>query len=100
MEMPIGQVTPAHGVYATEAHIDGNSYPAITNVGFTSFDQEKTEKIETHIIGFNGDLYQKKLSIDFLWRMRDFIPFQSVELLAKQLLSDKVNRMKKMEGTI
>ncbi len=100
MLMPLGWVTPAHGVYATTAYVDGNAYPAITNVGFTSFDKEKLERIETHIIGFEGDLYQEKLAIDFLGRMRDFVPCQSVEALAKQLLSDKEMRMKMMEERI
>lgn len=100
MLMPLGQVTPAHGVYATTAYVDGTAYPAITNVGFTSFDKEKIERIETHIIGFEGDIYQKELTLDFLGRMRDFVPCQSVEELAKQLLSDKEMRMKMMEETI
>lgn len=100
MRMPLGQVTPTHGVYATTAYVDGNAYPAITNVGFTSFDKEKLERIETHIIGFEGNLYQEKLAIDFLGRMRDFVPCQSVEGLRKQLLSDKEMRMKMMEERI
>ena len=99
MEMPIGQEVPAHGVYATTACIDGVSYPAITNVGYTSFDKIKKERVETHIIGFDGDLYRKELTIDFLKKMRDFIPFQSVEELVKQLSSDKKTRVKMTEGT-
>lgn len=100
MLMPSGRVTPAHGVYATTAYVDGKAYPAITNVGFTSFDKEKIERIETHIIGFEGDIYQEKLTLDFLGRMRDIVPCQSVEKLVKQLLSDKEMRMKMMEEKI
>ena len=100
MLIPSGRVTPAYGVYATTAYVDGKAYPAITNVGFTSFDKEKLERIETHIIGFEGDIYQEELAIDFLGRMRDFVPCQSVEELVKQLLSDKEMRMKMMEEKI
>ncbi len=100
MLMPTARVTPAYGVYATTAYVGEKGYPAITNVGCTSFDKERVERIETHIIGFDDDLYGKSLSVAFLWRMRDFVPYESVDALAKQLLSDKEERMKKMEETI
>lgn len=94
-----GMLLPKYGVYATTACADGQSYPAITNVGVTSFDKVKIERIETHIIGFDGNLYGKKITIDFLRRIRGFINYRNVTELEKQLQADKEERLKFTEET-
>jgi len=89
--------TPKHGVYATNALVGENVYPAITNVGTTSFDEVKIERIETHILNFDDDLYGKNIEIQFLYHLRDFIPFDNTDSLKQQLQLDKENRLKRME---
>lgn len=98
MAMPEGMLLPKYGVYATTAYADGRAYPAITNVGTTSFDKVKIERIETHLIGFSGDLYGKIVTVDFLRRMRGFISYCGVEKLEKQLRADREERLKITEG--
>lgn len=95
---PEESLKPKYGVYATFAYLEGKQYPAITNVGTTSFDKVKIERVETHIIGFDGDLYGKTITIDFLCWMRGFVPYRSVEELEKQLKSDREDRLKITEG--
>ncbi len=88
---------PKYGVYATNAWIDGSKYVAVTNVGETSFDRAKIVRIESNLFDFNQDIYGKQLKLEFLYRMRDFIPFESVNQLKNQLEQDKENRLKAEE---
>ncbi len=95
---PEGSLTPKYGVYATSVYAEGKKYPAITNVGTTSFDKVKVERVETHLINFDGNLYGKKITIDFLDWMRGFVSYRSVKELEKQLKSDREERLKITEG--
>lgn len=98
--IPRGKVVPQYGVYATVAYVDGKSYKAITNVGVTSFDKEKIERVETYLIDFDSDIYGKKIRIDFLRQMRKFVSFKNVCDLEEQLIKDKKNRKEIMEEEI
>lgn len=90
---PDEQILPKYGVYATEVYIGGEKYSAITNVGSTSFDTEKTERVESHLLDFDGTLYGKTIMVRFLERMRDSVRYHSVDELEKQLLKDRKNRI-------
>ena len=92
MVAPPDKVLPAYGVYATEVTVEDKRYKAITNVGETSFDKKRIERIETHLLDFGGDLYGKQITVHFLSKLRNFIPFRSVEELEKQLMEDREAR--------
>lgn len=80
------------GVYATITKIGDKAYKSITNVGTTSFDEIEKSRIETHILDFNGDLYAKAITVEFLYYMRDFKSFVSTNELKSQLDEDKKER--------
>lgn len=84
----IPTLIPANGVYAVRAAIDGVSWPGAANVGPNPTFGEEARKVETHVIGFQGTLYGKSLSVDFVKKIRDTRPFASVQELAKQIQSD------------
>lgn len=85
-------IKPKCGVYATNVYIDGVPKKAITNVGTTSFDEEKIERVESHILDFSADLYGKEIEVEFLYYMRDFKSFASTDELKTQLDEDKKTR--------
>lgn len=91
---------PKDGVYATETVYQGKTYASITNVGKTSFDEIEVRNIETHILEFDSDIYGEKIEIQFLDKMRDFIPFSNLDDLRAQLKKDKEERMKYTEGQL
>lgn len=77
-----------HGVYKTRVIIDGKEYYGVTNYGGQpTFGEEKTV-IETHVKGFNGDLYGKKIFVIFLDYIRDIIKFSDTRKLTEQLKKD------------
>lgn len=81
---------PADGVYASWAHVNGNAYPAMTNVGTCPTFDGCPRTVEVYIIDYSGDLYGKDLRVDFLERVRKEKKFPSVEALKKQMAEDVV----------
>jgi riboflavin kinase/FMN adenylyltransferase len=89
-------VMPLRGVYLTAVRVrDGqpNSpiFSAMTNIGFNpTFGLERLS-IETHILGFDGDLVGQELEVFFLARLRDEQKFSGVEALRDQLNRDRAH---------
>ncbi|MBR6737142.1 MAG: riboflavin biosynthesis protein RibF [Clostridia bacterium] len=77
-----------NGVYKTETFIDGNVYKGITNVGSQPTVNGESIVIETHLDGFDGDLYGKFLIVHFVDRIRDIVKFSSLDELKIQLGKD------------
>jgi len=80
---------PKNGVYATEVEFDGRTYGGVTNIGRNpTFGQGGEQSIETFILDFEGDLYDKQVRLHFLERIRDEIKFGSAEELAAHIAKD------------
>jgi riboflavin kinase/FMN adenylyltransferase len=84
----VATLIPGDGVYAVRAGHRHQSWPAAANVGPNPTFGEHARKIEVHLIGFNGDLYNETLSVDFLERIRDTRAFAGPAELAAQLCRD------------
>lgn len=93
-------VTPKFGVYASAVTVDGRDYPAVTNIGIRPTFVLKKPLSETYIIGFEGDLYGKKVTLKLLDYMRGEERFQSLEALADAIESDKEKALKTFEAGI
>ena len=100
LDIAFQMLLPKDGVYATQTVYRGKTYASITNVGKTSFDKIEMRNIETHILDFDADIYGEEVEIQFLDKMRDFIPFSSLDGLCVQLQKDKEERMKYTEGQL
>ena len=80
---------PAHGVYFTRCTIDNQTYYGVTNIGTRpTVDVDASLNIETHLLDFEGDLYQKELRVEFLDYIRPEQRFESKEALQKQIQQD------------
>lgn len=78
---------PRFGVYACRCHIDGKIYYGIANVGIrpTIIEDEKQINCETHILDYSGDLYGKKVRVDFCKFIREEKKFASLDSLANEI---------------
>lgn len=83
-----GIKVPKDGVYATQAIIRNNGFPSVTHIGPKPSFNEADKIIETHIIGFNQNLYGKKIRILFYQKIRDPIKFNLIDDLKKQIAKD------------
>jgi riboflavin kinase/FMN adenylyltransferase len=86
-----GQALPPDGVYASWAHINGNAYESMTNVGLCPTFEHEKRTIETYILDYSGDLYGNDLSVDLVSKLRDEGKFTSIEDLKKQIAKDIKN---------
>ena len=76
------------GVYKCVCNIDSKEYRALTNVGTCPTVGERERHIETFLIDFEGDLYDREIRIYFLDFIRPERRFDSVEDLKKQIKVD------------
>lgn len=93
-KIPVGMIVPRFGVYKSWTQIEKRNYPSITNIGFKptiklEAGEERTPEMETHIIGFSGDLYGLRARVVLREFMREERRFDSLEELGKQLERDK-----------
>lgn len=78
----------AAGVYAARASWDGGSADAVVNVGYRPTFGENQYWVEAYLLDFSGDLYDRKLTLDFVERIRPELKFPGVEALKRQVLDD------------
>ncbi len=85
-----GFCIPGHGVYACRARIaDGAWHLAAVNVGVRpTFESGRGELVEAYLIDFEGDLYDQRLRLEFLRRLRGEKRFASVDALVDQMSRD------------
>ena len=84
-----GRLLPGRGVYRTETEVDGAVYPSLTNVGLRpTVEKADGVNVETHLIGYRGDLYGKTVTVRFLQFLRPERRFDSVDALKAQLEED------------
>jgi riboflavin kinase/FMN adenylyltransferase len=89
------KLTPRDGVYAVEVLVDGTSFAGMLNMGFRpTVDRNLTHTIEAHLIDFNGDLYDKNITLRFIKRIRDEKKFENLEALRQQIEQDKASAKK------
>jgi riboflavin kinase/FMN adenylyltransferase len=80
---------PKTGVYAGYAIVDGVSHPCMINIGTNpTFHDIDHMSLEAHLLHFSGDLYDKKIRIEFLKFIRPEKAFRSRENLILQLDQD------------
>jgi riboflavin kinase/FMN adenylyltransferase len=81
---------PAAGVYACLATVEGAQVRAVTNIGLRpTFDEELIAPvIEAHLLDFEGDLYEKRMDLYFVERLRGEQKFSGSEELKKQIETD------------
>lgn len=84
----IETLLPPLGVYAGRATVEGVRYPVALNIGPNPTFGEGQLKIEAHLVGFSGNIYEQTLAIEFLDRLRGVVKFSGVDALRTQLQSD------------
>lgn len=81
--------SPPVGVYAGRGRVGASWFPAATNVGVNpTFGGGGQPRIETYLVGFDGDLYGQTIRVEFWERLRDEKRFDSVDELIEQMGKD------------
>ena len=83
------RLLPAGGVYACVAHTERpGAYPAVVNVGVRPTFAGRTLTVEAHLLDSDADLYDQRLALDFIARLRDERSFSTADALVEQIHKD------------
>ena len=92
------KLLPANGVYAVRVRIptieirDANEpppvYNGVTNIGVRPTFNGKERIVEVHLFDIQPDLYDKRITIDFIARLRSEQRFSGIDALKSQIAID------------
>ncbi|MBA30825.1 MAG: hypothetical protein CL905_03120 [Dehalococcoidia bacterium] len=93
LKISINQCLPHDGVYFTKSFIDSHEQFSVTSIGENpTFESGNIPKmIETYILDFNDDIYDKNIKVEFLSFLRHQIKFQNISSLKEQIKIDVSN---------
>ncbi len=83
------KLLPATGVYVVQILVDGKKYYGMANLGYRPTFQGKDKTLEVNIFEFNEMIYDAKISVFFMDKLRNELTFANVDALKKQLILDK-----------
>ena len=76
------------GVYSGSAEVDGRSYAAALNIGVAPTFGNGLRRVEIHLIGFDGSLYGRELTVKLHRFLRNERRFSSSDELKQQIACD------------
>lgn len=86
----LNKLLPAIGVYIVKITFEGQEYNGVLNIGYRpTLKNGEDLTIETHLIDYSGDLYDKEITIHFYKKMRNERKFSTIEELANQIRRDE-----------
>ena len=88
------KLIPKDGVYAVYSYIGARKVYGMMSIGKNPTIEGKGASIEVYFFDFNGDLYDRELTIYFVKYLREERKFSSVALLKKQLQDDETTARK------
>jgi riboflavin kinase/FMN adenylyltransferase len=85
-----GQVPLAYGVYASQTRIEGDDkvWPSVTSYGTRPTFDGADQRVETHILDFQGDIYGREIEVTLLAFIRPELRFTSVDALITAMQGD------------
>ena len=83
------KLIPKRGSYIVNSKINDKLYFGMMNIGVNPTVDGDKETIEVHFFDLNKDIYNRKIQIHLLERIRDEQKFESLEALKIQLQKDK-----------
>lgn len=88
---PDGKLMPLDGVYESEVVIEGDRKvrKGMTNIGTRPTYNGGNVTVETHILGFIGNVYGKTITVRLKRMIRPEMQFDSPEALREQIEKDK-----------
>jgi riboflavin kinase / FMN adenylyltransferase len=92
------KLIPANGVYAVQVNTNNIAtsdvtglhpvYNGVANIGVRPTFNGKERIVEAHLFDFQTDLYDKRITVDFIARLRNEQRFASIDALKSQISSD------------
>jgi len=88
------KLIPLNGVYIVKSVFDEKTIFGMMNIGFNPTVSGQERSIEIHYFDFDSNLYDQKISVSVVHRLRSEQKFSSVDLLKEQLEKDKMETLR------
>ena len=82
------ELCPKLGVYAVTVETIKGNFIGVANIGFSPTFGDQMFTIEVHILDFNDDIYESRIRVNMVKRLRDEKKFDSIEHLSNQIETD------------
>lgn len=92
------KLIPKNGVYVVTINVSNQTFFGMMNIGVKPTLGENKRSIEVHLLDFDADIYNQKIQVHILERLRDEQKFESFEALKLQLEVDKQNTIHYFEN--
>lgn len=86
---PAGKLLPPDGVYAVRVEWGGGTALGMMNQGNRPTVGDPTRWLETHLFDFDGDLYGRRVRIEWVEKLREIRRFSGLSELQTQLAQDR-----------
>lgn len=89
------KIIPGYGVYAVKVIVNNQNYSGMLNIGSrpTFNNNADNRSIEVNIFNFSDNIYNHKITLVFIDKIRDEQKFVGVEMLVEQLRRDKIKAL-------
>ncbi len=84
------KLIPKHGVYVTQANIDGELQFGLTSIGTNPTVGGSETTIETYFMDLDKNLYERPITLEFLTWIRKEKSFETVQDLQKAIAEDEI----------
>ncbi len=90
--LPLGKrLPPVHGIYAVRVSGAGlRDWPSVASLGTRPTVNGRELLLEAHLFDFDGDLYGRRLRVDFVGKIRDEARFANLDDLTARMHLDAV----------
>ncbi|PZQ09368.1 MAG: bifunctional riboflavin kinase/FAD synthetase [Rhodanobacter denitrificans] len=84
------RTSPVGGIFAVRVHgLDGGPHPGVASLGVRpTVDGGGAPLLEAHLFDFDGDLYGRRLDVEFVAKLRDEEKFADLDALVRQMDRD------------
>lgn len=92
------KLIPKNGVYVVTVNVNNQTVIGMMNIGVKPTLGENKLSIEVHLLDFDADIYNQKIQVHILEKLREEQKFESFQALQAQLEKDKQNTIHYFEN--
>jgi riboflavin kinase/FMN adenylyltransferase len=83
------RVSPVQGIFAVRVHgLAAKPLPGVASLGVRPMFDGREPLLETHLFDFDGDLYGRRIEVEFVAKLRDEEKFADLDALKAQMDRD------------
>jgi riboflavin kinase/FMN adenylyltransferase len=82
------ELCPKHGVYAVTVETSKGNFKGVANIGFSPTFGDDMFTIEVHILDFSEEIYDTRIRVNMIKRLRDEKKFDGIKQLSEQIEKD------------